>query len=267
MRSLEVRVWVIFRVGSQRLAIEATSVQELLQLPAVTSLPGVGAGIAGVLNLRGQVIPVVDLRATLGLPSVRSESDALVGLLTQREEDHRRWVDTLEASVVEGKPFTLTLDPTQCAFGKWYASFVPPTLAIESHMRRFDEPHRAIHRLGHEMTALTAQGKRAEALELIRYKRSTSLAKLVELFAEARRLLTENARGLCVVVLAEGARLALTADHVEGVGQLDQLAPLPDTSASTLLRRTGRAGKQGDLVVTLDLESLVAQLRSGPLAA
>jgi purine-binding chemotaxis protein CheW len=55
-----------FFVGSTEYAVDIMRVDEILQPQGVTALPGAPAWVDGVMNLRGQLIPVVDLRRRLG---------------------------------------------------------------------------------------------------------------------------------------------------------------------------------------------------------
>ena len=60
--------WVIFRLAEQEYALPLERVGEVLRMVAITPLPEAPAWLAGVINLRGRVIPVIDLRLRLGLP-------------------------------------------------------------------------------------------------------------------------------------------------------------------------------------------------------
>lgn len=56
----------VFTVGPQRYALDILRVEELLPPQPVTALPRAPAGVAGVVEVRGAVLPVVDLRRRLG---------------------------------------------------------------------------------------------------------------------------------------------------------------------------------------------------------
>lgn len=58
---------VIFELGSQQLGLASESVLEIVRAVAITPLPGAPAGVEGVVDLRGTIVPVFDLRARLGL--------------------------------------------------------------------------------------------------------------------------------------------------------------------------------------------------------
>ncbi|NLC62408.1 MAG: purine-binding chemotaxis protein CheW [Gammaproteobacteria bacterium] len=54
-----------FRIGSRRLAAGFDEVLEMLPLPAVTPVPGAQPWMLGVANIRGDLLPVVDLKQFL----------------------------------------------------------------------------------------------------------------------------------------------------------------------------------------------------------
>ena len=57
-----------FHVAEEEYAIGILRVREILEYDTVTKVPGTPASIRGVINLRGRVVPVVDLAVKLGLP-------------------------------------------------------------------------------------------------------------------------------------------------------------------------------------------------------
>lgn len=58
---------LVFQLDGQRYALMIDVVQEIQQIVAFSEIPDVSPSIVGVINLRGQVVPVVDLRVLLGL--------------------------------------------------------------------------------------------------------------------------------------------------------------------------------------------------------
>ena len=61
--------YVGLRLGEQRYAFPIQSVREIVVLGAVTPVPRTAEYVAGVANLRGTIIPVIDLRRLFGLPA------------------------------------------------------------------------------------------------------------------------------------------------------------------------------------------------------
>ena len=60
---------LVFALGREQYALPANQVHEVRPLGSLTTLPGTPAFLAGLINVRGRIVPVVDLRALLGLNS------------------------------------------------------------------------------------------------------------------------------------------------------------------------------------------------------
>lgn len=58
--------YLIFRVQDLRYAIEATQIREILKLPELTPVANMPTDVIGILNYRGQVLPVIHLACRLG---------------------------------------------------------------------------------------------------------------------------------------------------------------------------------------------------------
>lgn len=72
----EVGQYLTFTAAGERLAIPIAVVKEIIELPTITRVPMTPEAIRGVINLRGNVVPVIDLGARLGrspiIPTRRS---------------------------------------------------------------------------------------------------------------------------------------------------------------------------------------------------
>jgi purine-binding chemotaxis protein CheW len=62
--------YLTFTLDREYYAIELLQVQEIKGCSAVTAVPNAPPYVKGVMNLRGSIVPVVDLRARLGLPTL-----------------------------------------------------------------------------------------------------------------------------------------------------------------------------------------------------
>ena len=58
---------IIFKLGREEYGMDILKVQEIKRMMSITRVPSTPAFIKGVINLRGSVLPVIDLRTRLGL--------------------------------------------------------------------------------------------------------------------------------------------------------------------------------------------------------
>ena len=66
---------VTFRVGTELFGVPISAVQEIVRVPAIARIPQSPDFVEGVINLRGRVITVIDMRKRLGQPPVEPDSD------------------------------------------------------------------------------------------------------------------------------------------------------------------------------------------------
>ncbi|MCX7927057.1 MAG: chemotaxis protein CheW [Candidatus Omnitrophica bacterium] len=70
---------VVFTLGEEEFGVDISQVREIVRLVQITYLPKAPAFIEGVVNLRGQVLPVIDLAKRLGVSSKeRSEATRII---------------------------------------------------------------------------------------------------------------------------------------------------------------------------------------------
>lgn len=67
---------VCFKIGNEEYGIDILQVQEILKLPRVTKLPKSKPYIMGVIDLRGKVLPIVDLSKRFGIDSNRDTENS-----------------------------------------------------------------------------------------------------------------------------------------------------------------------------------------------
>jgi purine-binding chemotaxis protein CheW len=102
--------WVVFQLSACELALPIQSLREIIRLGELTVVPKSPPAVVGVINLRGRVLPVVDLRKAFKMPILDPTDDSrilvvesgtqTVGFLVDRVQEVLKVnEDTLEASV------------------------------------------------------------------------------------------------------------------------------------------------------------------------
>jgi purine-binding chemotaxis protein CheW len=79
------RQYLTFTLGAEEYGLDILRVQEIRGFSAITPIPNMPPHIRGVMNLRGTVIPVLDLRAKFGLDAVEYTKFSVIIIATVGE--------------------------------------------------------------------------------------------------------------------------------------------------------------------------------------
>jgi len=251
--------WAIIEVKKRRFAIATEHLQQIVPLPPIAAVPGLPSFVRGVINLRGRVIPLVDLRLRLGMTSVVEEVESLCKLLQDREQDHRRWLAELRNSLVERRAFGLATDPHKCAFGKWYDSYRSEDAWVNGLLSKFDAPHKKLHASAAHVKELQEQGKYEEAGEFINGAGASILSTMIDLFAELKTIIRESRRETVLALNVSGRLLAITVDSTVAVEKL-QVEDLPAgalTEENAVVQRLGRIANRDEMALIVEPERIL----------
>ena len=98
-----------FHVGKYLFGVDVALVQEIVRLQTITPVPLSGKDIAGLINLRGEVLTAIDLRARLGLPPADSGRDPINVVVRVDEEPVSLLVDEIGGvQEISAVPFEAT---------------------------------------------------------------------------------------------------------------------------------------------------------------
>ena len=76
-----------FCLGNEQFGVEILRVREIIGLLAITPLPQTPPYVRGVMNLRGRIIPVIDLRQRFGLAAAEATKETCIIVLEATEQD------------------------------------------------------------------------------------------------------------------------------------------------------------------------------------
>lgn len=77
----EVKTYLSFKLSEEIFAIDVQGVLNILEMSKITKIPKAPEYLIGVINLRGTVLPVVDLRKKFGLPEIDISVDTSIIVL------------------------------------------------------------------------------------------------------------------------------------------------------------------------------------------
>ena len=115
--------WVTFRLGSETYGIDVMQVREVLRGTEISPVPGTPAYVLGIINLRGNVVSIIDTRCRFGLPPQEMDDASRMLILEAGEHAIGFLVDSvcevaeLRASEVESAPDTGAGDTARFIIG------------------------------------------------------------------------------------------------------------------------------------------------------
>ncbi len=96
-----VQPYLTFKLGVEVFALEVSKVREVLDFTTITKIPRTPEFLRGVINLRGSVVPVVDLRLGFGLDSVETTVNTCIIVVEVAMENETVIVGALADAVEE----------------------------------------------------------------------------------------------------------------------------------------------------------------------
>ncbi|TAN66797.1 MAG: purine-binding chemotaxis protein CheW [Methylobacter sp.] len=97
----QLRQYLTFQAGNENLAISILDVKEIIELNTITDVPMTPDYIRGVINLRGNVVPVIDLSARLGRQSSEITKRSCIVLVQVEYNDDGQLLGMLVDAVDE----------------------------------------------------------------------------------------------------------------------------------------------------------------------
>ncbi len=79
--------WVTFRLADETYGINVTQTQEVLRITEIAPVPGSPSFVLGIINLRGNVVTVIDMRLRLGLPAKEIDDDSRIVILEGEDDE------------------------------------------------------------------------------------------------------------------------------------------------------------------------------------
>mgnify|MGYP001588655643 FL=1 len=91
--------YLTFRLGAESYGIAVLKIREIIRLTAITAVPQMPDYVKGVINLRGKIVPVVNLRLKFGLDEAESTERTCIVVVQVELASHTK---ALMGLVVDG---------------------------------------------------------------------------------------------------------------------------------------------------------------------
>jgi purine-binding chemotaxis protein CheW len=254
----EVQKMVTFRIAKEEFAFHMEHVREILRVQTPVQVPDVPDYVLGVLTVRGQILPVVDLRRLL---QQRSLADEFADNCRPLREEYERWIDQTEKVFAGGSQQKVDGSVTE-HLRKWLAETNSSSQLLMEALAKARGLNEKVIKQLQARTKHEEHGDRDAALacgeEVLSGGRET-VAALHRFEQQIAQNIQEDQR--IIVVDSEGFVLGLVVDHVHEVLNVPKILmePPPRITSSGGMELSGVA-KLDDgsrLIMCLDVANLM----------
>lgn len=120
---------VSFQISGDEYAFDISKVREILKITDITTVPNVPDYVMGLFTIRNHLLPILDLRRLLGLPSLASERQAI---LDKAAKDERAWIENLKHVLAADLPYTGSTNARNTPFGEWLEKYNTSSVEVEA---------------------------------------------------------------------------------------------------------------------------------------
>jgi purine-binding chemotaxis protein CheW len=122
---LENTLYLIFKLNRELFSIDVPMVREVLDLPTITRIPKAPPYLRGVINVRGNVVPVVDLRIRFGFTETPKTVNTRVIVMELPMDDEQVIIGAVADSVHDVQEITASqIEPPPKIGRRWQAGFI-----------------------------------------------------------------------------------------------------------------------------------------------
>ncbi len=93
--------YLTFSLSEERYGLEILKVQEIIGVPSITYVPKSPVYVKGVINLRGRIIPLIDLRTKFSLPTIGYDEKTCIIVVTMVKGETKIAVGVIVDTVLE----------------------------------------------------------------------------------------------------------------------------------------------------------------------
>jgi chemotaxis signal transduction protein len=254
----EVQKVVTFRIAKEEFAFQMEHVREILRVQTPNQVPDVPDYVLGVLTVRGQILPVIDLRRLL---QQRSLADEFADSGRPLREEYERWIDQTEKVFAAGSQSKVDGSVTE-HLRKWLAETNSSSEVLTEALAKARGLNEKVAKQLQARAKNEERGDRDAARtydeEVLAGGRET-VAALLRFEQQIAQNIQEDQR--IIVVDAEGFVLGLVVDHVHEVLNVPVtlMEPPPRITSSGGMELSGIAKLEDGsrLIMMLDAANLL----------
>ncbi|MEE4355984.1 MAG: chemotaxis protein CheW [Desulfococcaceae bacterium] len=251
---------VSFKLAGDEYAFDIANVREILKISSVTSVPNVPSYVRGLFTIRNHLLPIIDMRELLGLPSMISER---IEYLDQGFEEDANWVDNLRHVLESGSYFNSVRNAKASEFGQWIEAYKSTSIEVESVVKSLKKARADLCNSGMRALDMREKDKKA-ALSFLEENTRSYLKIVSDHLLRFKKVLEkhicEDQRALVVEV--DSITVGFLVDWVDEVSRIPQsvIDETPAMAASDRkeLRAVAKLEQGRRLIMIMDEKALLS---------
>ncbi len=117
--------YLTFKLGEEMFAIDVSQVREILDVTTITKVPRAPEFMRGVINVRGSVVPVVDLRMKFGMTGTERTKDTRIVVMEVALDGGPTTIGTLADAVHNVMDIeSSSIEPAPKVGARWNTEFI-----------------------------------------------------------------------------------------------------------------------------------------------
>ncbi len=255
----------MFKINDVMYAVNGSMINSIFVLEQpVTCVPMTESHVRGIINVRGEIVPIVDMRVLFELPTAEQNNRDFAEMIEKRKQDHLNWVDALRTSAENGTPFTLAISPHECAFGKWYDTFETNDQSVIHYLKQVDEPHTKLHACAEEVANCAQKCDDCDREECVRVVLKNAfevyVPNLLKLIDQVRDAHSASSKQMVIVLQEEAVQMGILVDSVVEVAEINEvfsLKEMPSSHRSPFVYGVGTVEHFEKEILMLDVSAVV----------
>ncbi len=206
MEKEEYGKWLVFKVKNQSFAVKCLDVENIFKIDTEPKdLAGYSSYVRGVLDFRGKILPLIEMRKVLEIASFDEDFIEFQYIINNKMQEYNNLIDTLESTIISGNYSDGSFNLSECTLRDWIESYDNNNHGIKSQIKRILEPHDKLCELIKTFERTNFMNSKneddvEEQFKNLEENMNNYKNRIIQLLEESISLFKENFKEMCVVL-------------------------------------------------------------------
>jgi len=189
-----------------------------------------------VITFQNNTVQLFDFNKLIGSQNHHQTMKKLTSELDEFEQFHNDWMANLENALKKNTPFTLSSDPSKCAFGDWLVNYQTDNEELKETLLCLNEPHEKLHHFA-DRIKIANEKDHEEALKIFEQEHISITSNLNHLFQLSKERALSSVRPIILFVEHNDSKVtALRLDNINDIITFDESVFCSDDSVDGIMK-------------------------------